>query len=290
MNSNYSVVSRIKILILFIFLVNINLSGAVIQGNVTFADGEKSYEIVNVIIKGSKLGCVANRDGTYKINNIPAGKIIIIYAAISYVSQVDTIYISDSSQVVIHNAELQIPFVVSNSYVENYQNMIIEENKKNPVLSITLDCYSFRDGYVTVHANMRNNSLIDFSVLRIYQCINYVSAIVKDSSGNIIRPIRFAIDCMGEKEIPTRDDEIDIPAWQSVDYPPIKLTGYDFKKLPPGKYTIAIRYKFIRPERLPGTYGYDKDYKKRYEQEIHTLITTLRGEYVSENVLTVLNK
>ena len=279
----------INILLLLLIEFVSPIQAATIRGTIKFEDGAKSFEICAVrIIHGEVEGPV-DRDGNFVINNVPIGKDILYLSAITYILQIDTIVIKNENQTVNLNITLRVPWVRSSASTEEYHHNIGLENEKSPIISINLDCFVFRDGFITVHPSFTNNSNIPLMILRIYGCINPIKAIVRDSSGEIIRPNMGRSDCLGVKIFPTRDDIINLPGHQTVDYPPAKLENYNFKLLPEGKYTIQLSYSFEKPERLC-CYGFKSDYQEKYSDEIRTLTFVLRGYYISKNSITFINK
>lgn len=264
-------------------------SSATIKGTLKLEDGQKSFELFSVYLLNENLGSLVDGNGNYVIDNVPMGKHILRINGLLYITQTDTVIIYDLNQTIICNAMIKVPWVESTNDIENYHKAIEKENTKQPILTLKLDCYTFREGFLTLHASMQNNSDISFTLLRVFECIEPIEAIVKDSKGTIVPRIMMRTDCVGEKIFPDRDDVISVPERQTIDYSPVKLWMYDFRELPAGKYTIMLKYRFQKPDRLC-CYGFDAEYKTKYQEELNTLTTLLRGEYVSSNSITFENK
>lgn len=280
-----------RLCIFSLIVAHCTLSAAVIKGSVKSREDHKPINpSCMAFILNSKLGSATDPSGNYFINNVPIGKHVVRFSAITFVTQIETIAVADSNETIICNVELQTPLLESTPAIEEYQRKLEAENSKNPILTIHLDCMVFRDGFVTVHSSMRNNSKAwSFNVMRICECLNPIEAIVKDTNGKMIRPNLMRIDCVGEKIYPDWYDQIRVPEDQTIDYVPVKLEYYDFRRLPEGIYTIALKYKHQVPHQLC-CFSYGPDYREKYKATIEILLTTLRGEYVSSNTLTFNNK
>jgi len=281
----------LKFCILSFISVHLTLSAAVIKGTVRSREDHKPVDpSCTVYFLNSRLGATTDQMGDYVINGVPIGRYIVRFSALTFITQIETVTVVDSNQTVICNIELQIPLIESTPAIEAYQHKLDSANSKNPILTFHLDCMVFRDGFVTIHSSMRNNSKeFSFHVLRICECLNPVEAIIKDSDGKTVPTNMMRIDCVGEKIYPDWYDQITVPEEQTIDYVPVKLEYYDFKQLPEGIYTIALKYKHHVPRQLC-CHPYDADYRDKYKMTIQILLSSLRGEYVSSNTLTFDNK
>ena len=281
--------SKLKIVVILLVTNFCCGLSATIKGTLKLDDNQKSFELFIVSLLNENLGSTVDQDGNYAIYNVPIGKHVVKFYGLTYISQTDTVIIIDSNQTAVCNATIKVPWVESPGNIEKYHQTIDAKNAKRPVLAINLECYTFREGFITIHASIRNNSDISLRVLRIFECIDPIEAIVKDDKGTIVRQNSMRSDCVGEKLFPDKDDVIRIPERQTIDYSPVKLWMYDFRSLPEGKYSITLKYKFKKSDRLC-CYGFEADYKTRYQSELNTLITVLRGEYVSSNSIVFENK
>jgi hypothetical protein len=272
-------------------VVDFSLYAATIKGTVTSREDHKPINPpCSVFVVGSKLGAFTDRSGQYAINGVPTGKYFVKFSALTFVSQTETVDVVDSNQIITCDVDLPVPLLETSLQIEDYQRKLAEENSTRPILTIQLDYMSFRDGFVTVHPSMRNCSKdLPFTVLRIVECLNPIEAIVKDSAGKIVRPNLVRIDCLGEKIYPDWYDQISIPEDRTIDYVPVILNNYDFRRLPEGRYSIALKYNHQVPHQLC-CFSFEPDYREKYKVTIDVLLRTLRGEYVSTNTLTFVNK
>ena len=280
---------KVTISALFVCLLTQASLAAVIKGTVTGEGDAKPLVGVNVTVLGTKLGSSTTMDGTYRITGIPVGTHILRTTSLAFVTQTDTITVLDSADVVVHNVVLKIPWVESTPWREQYHQRLAEENLKAPILTMHIDYFSFRKGFVTLHVSMRNNSSMSISLLRVFEGINPTRVIVKDSAGKTIHANLTMADWVGQKIFPDRNDVIPISASETIDYPAVKVWNYDFSRLPEGTYSIAFVYTFQKPKQLC-CYGFPPDYRKKYNDVIDVLTTVLRGTYVSTNTITIDNR
>lgn len=243
---------------------------------------------VTRIPPGKAYGTSVDRNGSFEIKEIPPGTYMFRVSSFGYVSYTDTISISKPGEVLVKDVPLEPALVESTPAREQYHQRLAEENAKKSILTIQLENHTYNDGFITVNTFVHNSSSEPIVLLRINECINPITPIVKDSTGQIVRPNLFYFDCMG-KSIPNRSDTIQVQPSQAVDYPPVPLELYDFKKLPAGKYSIYLKYGFRKPRRL-GSGNFRPDYRTEYESEIETLTTVLRGEFLSPNSIIFENK
>ncbi len=265
------------------------LYGASVKGTVTDASNGEPIPGSGVVLGNSSLGTTSSPGGSYEFKSLSAGTYVLSATHLGYVSSFDTVTIADSTQVLIHDIVLRLPVIVRDPYVEEYHARLQTQNRTAQILLIHIDCDTIREGFLTLHASMTNNSTIPFSVLRMYECINPIVPVVYDSAGTAVPPNLIRIDCAGEKIFPDRYDMIRVPEGHTIDYPPIVLQYYDFKKLPAGTYTISVTYRFSPPDALCCR-NFPPDYRVKYADQIRTLNEVLRGEFNSSNTVRFSNR
>lgn len=246
--------------------------------------------VVSAVVQlvGLRNGSVTTGDGTFQINNISPGLHTLRCSMPSFITATATVQVHDSSETVIHDFVLGVPIVDSPPSVEEYHHALQARNSQKPVLFIHLDSLGFKEGLITFHASMTNTADMPIYILRVDQCIDPISAIVRDSTGMLIKRNMTGSDCVGEKIYPDTTDEILITPGQTLNYPPCTLESHNFTHLPPGIYSIALTYEFKKPDQLC-CYSFSADYKTRYANIISVLTTVLRGRYTSSNELTIAN-
>jgi len=279
----------LKASLLLSFLAISEIYGATLKGTITLQDGQRSYELITVGIKGTVLGSLVDKNGLYEIEHVPIGRHIVAFYGLTYISKYDTLIVADSNSITIHNVTLNVPLVESNDSLEKYHQRIDRENEKQKVLQIELHGYSFVNGRLKIQVSMHNTSSMPLNILRVEQCILPIEAIVRDSAGKIVRPTEIRVDCVGEKIFPDSNDVITLPEGKTITYPAVMLDYYNFNILPTGKYDVLLKYIFHKPGRLC-CYNFTSKYKETYADVIKTYISSLRGEYESVNMLTVENK
>jgi len=285
------VIKNLKDVCLFIFIFHSFVYPANIVGVVKSKSDQKPYNLANLSLSNNNFNKVVSVDGRgrFTFDGIPAGKYVLKTNALGLVSRIDSISIKDSSKTYDLEIILSEAIIESNPETEKYHLQLLNENKKNPILTLTIEHFNFKNGIVTIYPSVRNNIDISFTLVRVFGCINYFSAVVRDGNGKVVDPNSHRIDCVGEKIYPTRDDLIIIPEEQTIDCPPVKLENYNFNLIPDGVYTLELVYKYEMPKYLCCE-SFRPDYRQQYEDVISTLITTLRGEYISSNKIKFENK
>jgi len=243
---------------------------------------------VSAIPPGKAYGAAVDRNGSFEIKEIPVGTYIFRVSSRGYVSFMDTISLTQPNQLLVKNILLEPALVGSSPAREQYHQRLAEENAKQPILTIQLKSYTFKDGFITINPSVQNSSTVPIVLLRINECINPITPIVKDSTGEIIRSNLITIDCIG-KSFPDSTDTIEVQPSQTVDYPPVTLELYDFRLLPRGIYSISLVYRFRKPRQLSFT-NIRPGYRTEYKSEIETITTALRGEFLSLNSIIFENK
>ena len=271
--------------------------GGTVKGTVFDTYENKPVTRANVMIHGLEVmaippgkayGAAVDRNGSFEIKEIPVGTYIFRVSSLGYVSYTDTISLTASDQVLVKNIPLEPALAESPPAREQYHQRLAEENAKQPILTIRLESHTLKDGFLTINPSVNNSSTLPIVLLRINECINPITPIVKDITGKTLKPNLFYTDCMG-KSIPDLADTIEVQPSQTVEYPPVLLELYDFKRLPQGKYSIWLKYRFHKPRRLSFA-NFRPDYRTKYESEIETLTTVLRGEFLSSNSIIFENK
>ena len=251
----------------------------------------KPYDFANVRLENELLKKYASVDGKghFSFEDVPPGNYVLTANALGLVSQSNSIHVVDSLKTYNLDIFLSEATVDSNPETEKYHQRLQKENNKFPILTLTIEHFVFRNGFVIVYPSVRNNTDMFFYMIRPFECINSFSAIIKDENGKDIGRNTARMDCVGEKIYPTRDDLIPIPEKQIVDCPPVTLEFYDFSRLPEGIYTLQLKYEYDKPPYLGGQ-SFGTDYRKVHQDEINTLIIALRGEYISSNSIEFKNR
>ncbi len=248
----------------------------------------KSASVVITNHDGYVKGTTVIGEGLYIINDVKIGTYIIATGAAGFVTRTDTLVIRRAQTTYDVDIVLSEALVESNPITEDYHRQLRDMNAQYPIITMKIEHYMVRHGIMVIYPSVQNNTKFSFHIIRPLPCVNYFSAIVRDYYGKEVYTNYIRTDCVGEKLYPTREDRIQIPEQQTVDCPPVKLEFYNFNMLPKGTYTIRLKYHFEKSTLLAGL-DCNPDYRKRYEDLISTLITTLRGEYESINIITYEN-
>ena len=284
--------------IILIYLTSFQTApGNIVRGTVLDTFNNEAVTHANLMVHGLDVrrippgkayGSSIRRDGSYETHEIPVGTYLFRVSAFGYLTYIDTIALTKSGQVLVKDILLEPAIVESPPEREQYHQRLAKDNAKKPILTIQLDRHTFKNGFLTINPSVRNSATMPIVLLRINECINPISAILKDSTGEIVRANLIRVDCMG-KLFPDSTDTIQIQPSQTLEYPPVHLELYDFNRLPPGRYSVSLKYQFQKPRQLCCA-NFRPDYRTKYDSEIETLTTALRGEFLSINSISIENK
>jgi CarboxypepD_reg-like domain len=272
------------LIILLIF--NIRISAATINGYVTDYETGEPLIGANVLVAGTKLGAATNMDGFYIIKGLSPSKYYVWTKYIGYKDILDSIIIKSKDEIITLNFKLRPNVVyldsVATPEIEAYHKKFQELNKIKPVMLVIIDSLTFSNNFLTAYLSLKNNSEDSFCIFKNYDCFTVINPIIRDSTGKLIRGNSYAIDVIGEKTCPDSKDLILIKPGESINYF-TKLSHYDFRGFPIGKYSIKIEYEFKTSKPFSLAFCTSKS-------AIKTLLTGLRGTYVSSNELSFINK
>ncbi len=275
-----------SIFILFL-LYNLNIYGASIEGIVTDSATGEPLIGVNVLIIGTKLGAATDNKGYFIILDLTPGHYTIRTSYIGYNTRIDSVLIKSSDEFVTLNIMLKVPFIdlgkMSTPKLEAYHKVLQERNKIKSVMLIHIDSLTSTNNILTAYLSIINTAADSFYVFRNYPCFQVIKSIVKDSTGKLIKPNMYMPDCLGEKACPDLKDLILIKPGKGIQYN-AKIMFYNFGRLAKGKYLIAIKYEFNNLNKF-NTYWCGGN-----KSAIKTLVTGLRGSYVSSNSLEFINQ
>jgi len=270
---------------IFLFIQTLTYS-ATIKGIVTDSRTGEPLTFANVFILDTQIGTSTNSDGFYVIKDLNPGMYLIRASYVVYGSHTDTINIKDPEEVIELNIKLKSPIIdldsVSDPELEAYHQKIKMINEIKPVLIINIDTLIYSERIVTAHLSMTNNIDEPLYLFKNYPCFTVIKSSITDSNAEIIKNEWIMPDCLCEKTCPDSTDLILVNPGETIKYPPSELP-VDFTSIPKGRYSVKISYEFKEPSEINTFYCNGKSV-------INTLIRGLRGSYISDNIVTFLNK
>jgi len=172
---------------------------------------------------------------------------------------------------------------------ERYHAALLESSD-DEIVQITLDRLSYVNGKIFLFPTFINNSDSTIYILKQSECIRPFKFIIENSNGEKIKPFPGGVLCdVNPRYTPNDYDLIAIPPSGVYHYPKVKAYLYSFSKLPKDEFTVKLKYFYQKPDSIL-VIGSQKDNNAEfYSSYIHTAQITLRGEYLSKNVLRFKN-
>jgi len=272
--------------ILILLFLSVKIYPATVQGFVKDSQTGQPLIGANVVVVGTQYGAATDLRGFYIIKELTLGEYTVKISYLGYKTSKTNIEIKNIDEIIELNVKLDLPIIeldsVSTPELEAYHKKLKGQNKISPVLTVVLDSITSSDNFLTAYLSMTNNTEDSFYVFKNYICFNVIYPVIKNSDDKLLKHNLALMDCPGEKTCPDESDLILIKPGETIKYPATKLEFFNFGRYPKGKYTVAVKYEFKKPETINTFYCSSKS-------NIKALITGLRGSYVS-NVLTFVNK
>jgi hypothetical protein len=190
------------------------------------------------------------------------------------------------------NSHLPSGFYLEIKPSERYEryHAALLESSDDEIIQITLDRISYVNGSIFLFPTFYNKSDSTIYILKQSECIRPFRFIIENSNGEKIKPFPGGFLCdVNPRYTPNDFDLIAIPPSGVYHYPKVKAYSYSFSRLPKDEFKVKLKYYYQKPDSILIIGRQKENNATFYSSYIHTAQITLRGKYLSKNVLRFKN-
>ena len=170
--------NKFKVLIFILLAIYSSCTAVTISGYVSDAENGERIPYVSVVVRGTKLGSLTNKEGYFVINNVPAGKIEISFSNIAYKQSIVTEKIADNIDDKFLKVELEKTAIELEGYTVTEKEFKSKINSREISVSSVLQTTSDLQAVPQI---------ADVDVFRSIQVLPGVSSLFDFSSGLYVR-------------------------------------------------------------------------------------------------------
>jgi hypothetical protein len=233
-------------------------------------------------------GTVTDISGFYEITNLPFEKYVLRISGRPYWTERDTIELSKESYNVRNDFVVKlgkVPLIMPDSLKE-YHNLF-SSYKPDEILKIWID--SIDQNFRTLYLTFTNKTKYPLYLIEDIVCFHTIETVVRNESGDYIRPYMLNACDQGFNETPFRENQIKIEPYDSIKFPPVRIHEYAMKRYPEkGRYSLRVIYNGKDYKFLPGLFSNPKnDYYKNYKDAMEVMNYSIRGRFFSDNMIYI---